>query len=170
MSSSTCRKQTDTIIPISNPSSLIPITSFDFILLSRYFFNTTTNNILLYITINGQYKLLKPNELFINDNINNLTIKERIEGHTLPCYSYIKHWSKSPNGQPTVHVLLTNETTNLSIIEIDIKSYTDEQPISIRYTLLSRLSTNDIIVQSTSGSLHIYINTDDFPVYQNALI
>ena len=82
-------------------------------------------------------------------DINRLTIKERIEGHTLPCYSYTKHWSKSPNGPPTGYVLLTNETTNLSIIDIDInKSYNDKQRTSIRDAILSCLSTNDIIVQS----------------------
>ena len=61
-----------------------------------------------------------PGESFINDNINSVTIKERIAGHTLPCISYIKHWSISPNGSPTGYVLLTNETTNLAIIDIDI--------------------------------------------------
>ena len=71
MTTSTRRKQTDTIIPISNPSSLIPITSFDSIPLSRYFFNPTTNDILLYLPISNQYKLVKPTVLTIKSHTYN---------------------------------------------------------------------------------------------------
>ena len=60
MATSTRRKQTDTNILISNPSDLIKIESFDGIPLSRYFFNPNTNDILLYLPISGQYKLVKP--------------------------------------------------------------------------------------------------------------
>ena len=53
-------KQPDTVISISNTSSLIKIESFDSIPLSRYFFNPTTNDVLLYLPISGQYKVVKP--------------------------------------------------------------------------------------------------------------
>ena len=56
----TRRKQPDTIITISNPTELIKRESFDSIPLSRYFFNPNTNDILLYLPISGQYKLVKP--------------------------------------------------------------------------------------------------------------
>ena len=65
------RKQPDTIISISNPSSLIPITSFDSIPLSRYFFSPATNDILLYLPISNQYKLVKPTVLTIKSHTYN---------------------------------------------------------------------------------------------------
>ena len=97
----------------------------------------------LHTTLPHSSHLTTPNSIDIihdesvmnnnNHNINQLTIKEQITGHTLPCYSYTKHWSISSNGPPTGYVLLTNKTTNLSIIDINInKSYIDEQRTTIR--------------------------------------
>ena len=68
MSTSTHRKQTDTIINVSS-NDLIKIESFDSITHSRYFFNPTTNDILLCMPISRQYKLVKP-------------IKTSSKGHT----------------------------------------------------------------------------------------
>lgn len=69
-------KQLNTIINISNKNVLIPITYLDSIPLSRYFFNPTTNDILLYLSISNQYKLLKPT-------------KPIVKGHTYDIISLI---------------------------------------------------------------------------------
>ena len=71
MSSTIRRKQPDTIINVSNPTDLIKIDSFDSIPLSRYFFNPATNDILLYLPISNQYKLVKPTVLTIKSHTYN---------------------------------------------------------------------------------------------------
>lgn len=51
--SSNCRKETETFFSVS-PTDFIPITSFDSITISFYFFNSIINDILLYLPISNQ--------------------------------------------------------------------------------------------------------------------
>ena len=62
MTTSTRHKQLDTI-NIDNKDALVKIEFFDSIPLSRYFFNPNTNDILLYLPISNQYKLVKPTKI-----------------------------------------------------------------------------------------------------------
>ena len=58
------KKQVDEFVKVDNNDDLIKIEEFDGIPLSRYFYNTKTDEVLLYMPICGQYKLLKPTKSF----------------------------------------------------------------------------------------------------------
>lgn len=66
---------------------------------------------------------------------------------------------------------MTNKTINLSIIDIDInKTFDDEHKNNICEEILNKLSSDDIIVKTASGGLHIYANTNESVINQNRCI
>ena len=54
------KKQVDEFVRVNNKDDIFKIEEFDDIPLSRYFYNTKTNEFLYYMHICEQYKKLKP--------------------------------------------------------------------------------------------------------------
>ena len=96
------------------------------------------------------------------------TLKERIEGHTIDCYNYLKHDSSNSKSSTKVtgKALKINEVPYLSVIDIDVK----QEPENVRKEILQKLKPHDIVVQTCSGGLHIYCNTGEFKPASNRMI
>ena len=105
-----------------------------------------------------------------NQSVNNESLKDRIGKNTINLTNYNKHDQQS-SGRVTGKALLGNKCVNLSIIDIDInKELDNETKDSIRKRILNTLSNDDIIVQTASGGLHIYSNTDEFYTTSNRMV
>ena len=115
-------------------------------------------------------KELFDSELLLIWEVNQLTLNERIKDKTVNLYNYLKHdggYSKTVTGK----ALLNNKCINLSIVDVDInKELEQEEKDKIRINILSKLSDKDFIVQTASGGLHIYCNTNDYYVESNRMI
>ena len=94
--------------------------------------------------------------------------KDRIEGHTVMCYNYLKHDdSRNKNDRnPTGKALKINECDELAVIDVDIKRDIDKT----RTKIVQKLKPHDIIVKTCSGGLHIYCNKGDFKPASNRMI
>ena len=99
------------------------------------------------------------NELMISEN---KSLTDRIGSNTVNLTNYQKHDGGSGT-RVTGKALLANKISNLSVIDIDInESYTDELKETVRKNIMVKLSTDDVVVKTASGGLHIYCNTDLF--------
>ena len=68
-------------------------------------------------------------------------------------------------------VLRVNECPGFAVIDIDInKTLPQQKRFEIKQSLLNKLSEDDIIVESGSGSLHIYVNHNIPDLYKNAYV
>ena len=98
------------------------------------------------------------------------TLKERIEKNTINLYNYLKHDGGSGT-TVTGKALVNNKCPNLSIIDIDInKELKQEEKDMIRKNLIAKISDKDVIVQTASGGLHIYCNTDEYYIDSNRMV
>ena len=96
-----------------------------------------------------------------------LTLHEHINKNTVDLFNYLKH--DGGKGRITGKALLLNKITNLCVIDVDVnKSYNDELKKQVRKQILGRLSDDDVIVETASGGLHIYCNTDLFVPTSNS--
>ncbi|WP_334087061.1 hypothetical protein, partial [Helicobacter typhlonius] len=68
-------------------------------------------------------------------------------------------------------VLSVNETPGFAVIDIDInKKLPQNKRFEIKQSIISKLSEDDIIVETGSGSLHIYANHNIPGLYKNAYV
>ena len=108
--------------------------------------------------------------LTVSWELNELTLRQRIENNTVNLYNYLKHDGGSGTAV-TGKALLNNKCLNLSIVDLDInKELKQEEKEAIRKTLMSKLSDEDIVVQTASGGLHIYCNTEEYYVESNRMV
>ena len=121
-------------------------------------------------------------------DLNNCTLQNQIDNNTIVLTNYLKHDFSSKrletksndgakcdrsgaSGKRTGRALLMNQTTNLSVVDIDItKTFDDDTKEAIRNDIVSKLSPDDIIVKTASGGIHVYCKTDDFPVDSNRMV
>ena len=98
----------------------------------------------------------------------NIPLSQRIFGHTVECYNYLKHdgGKVKPGSKATGSALVINEVDGLSVVDIDIIKDHD----IVREDLLMKLSDDDVVVQTVSGGLHIYCNKGDFKAASNRMI
>ena len=97
------------------------------------------------------------------------TLRERIEGKTILLFNYLDHPGKSQRDK-TGMALLSNKTLNLSILEVDLASTSDDREQEASFEkLLEKLDEKDVVVRTASGSIHIYVNTADFAPKSNRL-
>ena len=104
-----------------------------------------------------------------SETVEQATFKQRIEGNTIDLYCYNKH-DACKKGTKTGTALLINQVQNLAVVDIDIVGETSEEKSVIREEICKMLSPDDLIVQTCSGGLHVYCNTDGFPVLSNRMI
>ena len=68
-------------------------------------------------------------------------------------------------------VLSVNETPGFAVIDIDInKKLPQKKRFEIKQSIISKLSEDDIIIETGSGSLHIYANHNIPGLYKNAYV
>ena len=109
-------------------------------------------------------------DLLVSWEYNNLPLKARIESNTIDLYNYLKHDGGSGT-TVTGKAILNNKVTNLSIVDIDVnKELKQEDKNNICKTLLAKLSDRDVIVQTASGGLHVYCNTEEYYVESNRMV
>ncbi|KAH7831289.1 uncharacterized protein MONOS_16704 [Monocercomonoides exilis] len=98
------------------------------------------------------------------------TLNERIDTNVIDLNNYQKHDGGS-GSVVTGRAVFVNKESNLTVIDIDInKSFDDESKQSVRRKILNKLDEDDVVVQTASGGLRIYANTDDFYANSNRMI
>ncbi|KAH7814945.1 uncharacterized protein MONOS_16067 [Monocercomonoides exilis] len=98
------------------------------------------------------------------------SLNERIVSNVVDLFNFQKHDGGS-GSVVTGRAVLVNKVSNLTVIDIDInKSFDDDSKQSIRSNILNKLDEDDVVVQTASGGLHIYANTDDFYANSNRMI
>lgn len=107
------------------------------------------------------------NFIEILDEIENEhSLIERIGENTIQLYNNEKHDDKRNHDgeKATGQAMLLNHIQNLSVVDIDInKDLNEQERATIRDELIKRVQDKvDVIVQTTSGGIHIYANMDNF--------
>ena len=137
---------------------------------------------------NDVFRLQSAEQNPLTLDLNNCTLQNQIDNNTIVLTNYLKHGFSSKrletksndgakcdrsgaSGKRTGRALLMNQTTNLSVVDIDItKTLDDDTKEAIRNDIVSKLSPDDIIVKTASGGIHVYCKTDDFPVDSNRMV
>lgn len=89
--------------------------------------------------------------------VNSTSLRDRIDGHTLPTYGYLKHMTNAipKKGNPTGRVIKLNECDGLCVVDVDIKAQNKDKVIN---EILSVLPEDAVVVETCSHGLHIYCN------------
>jgi len=105
-------------------------------------------------------------ELLVNEfnALSKQTLNERINGHVIDLVYYNKYIIGLEIKTGTAFML--NEVKNLTVVKIILSNKMAEE---MKEKIISKLSVDDVIVKTAHGDIHIYCNTNFFPITSNRM-